>query len=160
MHGIDSVWLAVHHSPPAGGDGWVGVVGLWVAVAELIVTLAGPVRKWWARRARKAKFYVAQLGRIMEDLDAAIDAGDLRAIRFHLCRWRRLAARVYGVLMDAKPDDDQVLRCMRTSMRLARVAGAALVSDDESAVTAYMAARNAINAAFDVLNIWVSRRHR
>jgi hypothetical protein len=42
----------------------------------------------------------------------------------------------------------------------ARAVGAALISDDEYAFSTCMTARNAINDAFDALNIWVSRRHR
>lgn len=162
MHGILSVWLAIpaHHPPIAGRDGSVALAGLWVAVAGLAVGLGAPLITWWLRKSRKAKFHVPHLGRIMEDLDTAIGNGDLPLIRFHLIRWRMLAANAYGILMDAKPDDVAVPRCLLKSIRLAQSAGAALVSDDERAVSAYMAARNAIADAFDTLNIWVSRRHR
>jgi len=96
----------------------------------------------------------------MRDLDTAMGARYLPSIRRHLCDWRLRAANVHGLLLDAKPDDNAVIECMKESMRLARAAGAALVSDDEYAFSTCVTARNAINDAFDTLNIWVSRRHR
>lgn len=143
----------------------MGIVSLGVGVVSLIITIAGPLRKWRrVRRARKAagraleeRFHVVQLVAIVEDLDAAIAAGDPQRIQSQLERWRRQAAYVYGLLIDAK--SDAALRCMRISMSLAREASNALLRG-ESAVSAYMDARDAITAARDALITWVSRQSR
>ena len=158
--------IPASHLHSVGGDSWVVMAGLWVGVAGLIIAIAGPAIGWWrTRRARKVaeraeleeKFHVPQLVSIVEGLDAAIVADDPQRIQYQLEKWRRQAAYVYGLLMDAK--SDAALRCMWNSMSLAREASSALLRG-ESAVSAYMDARDAITAARDALITWVSRQSK
>jgi hypothetical protein len=169
---------------------WVSVAGLIIATAGLIIAIAGPTRNWWrARRAKKAaaraeleaaaqaeleataqveleaaeraeleeRFQVPLLVAIAEDLDAAIAADDPQRIKYQLERWRREASRVHGLLIVA--NSDTALRCMSQSISLAREASSVLLRG-ESAVSTYMAARDAITAARDTLITWVSRQSR
>jgi hypothetical protein len=163
---VNSVLRAIpaHHWHNVGGDSWVGIVSLWVSVAGLIIAIGGPGMKWWwTRRARRAAerteleewFHLPQLVAIVDDLDAAIVADDPHRIQRQLEKWREEAAYVYGLLEAAK--SDTALKCMWKSISLARTASSALLRG-ESALSAYMDARDAITAARDALITWVSRQ--
>jgi hypothetical protein len=165
---VNSVLIAIpaHRWHTAGGDSWAGMASLWVSVACLIIAIAGPsIQWWWTRRTRRAakrakleeRFHLGQLVAIVDDLDAAIMAGDPQQIHCQLENWRRQAAYVSGLLTGAK--SDAAFRCMSKSMSLAREASTALLRG-ESAVSAYMDARDAITAARDTLITWVSRQSR
>jgi len=164
--------IPVHHWHNVASGDQTAVVSLWVGVASLIIAIAGLIvtlamlPKWWrARTERKAaelaeretEFRVPEIKCIVTKLDAAIVADDPRLIRRLLEEWRTVAAAVYGLLLDAK--SDAVLRCMFTSMSLAREASNALLRG-ESARSACIDAQDAIAHARDALITWVSRKSR
>lgn len=169
---VDSVLLAIsaHHWHNVSGADWVAVDGLWVAVAGLIVAIigliaaiSGPLRRWRQERAerrarelarREEEFHVAELKGIAARLGAAIRADDLQAIQYHLEEWRTLAAKVNGLLMDAKSD---AVSCMKKSIDVAREASNAS-TNPQYARSAYRDAQYAITAARDTLITWVSRQ--
>ncbi len=144
----------------------VAVVGLVVAVAALAVAITGPPGKWWrARRARKAeerkkreaRFHIPELGRILEDLAAAIETGDPQTIRYNLDRWRLRATTVCGILSADQSGDQGVHNCLKRTIKLARDASTALLKGDRRAKFAYLEALKVMTAAFDRLNRWVGR---
>jgi hypothetical protein len=108
-------------------------------------------------RSKQLMVLIPQLRWTVTELENAIAMNDRKGARRQLDSWRWQAGNIQGILTAADPEEVSILEGLQQSVSLARVAGAALLDENNPILSRSSKARTSILAVCDELNTWLGK---